>query len=337
MSVAPLIQQQSDFMNDRELERELLAQPVFAGGALKLVRRISARHSQLLEYAFQSRDGIKFLVVKQQPLGSNSERATLHEHENLARARTLLGLALGPSVPEPLLVLPKRGLLVTNKIAGVPLDLILKKYANRLVGPFRTRALGETARRVGMWLRGFQDATHGEPVPYNRDSYLADLEKRLLKVQERGFEPSLIRQIFQKASLRSGPLNGRLISAAAKHGDFIAQNILIADGGGVGVVDFEGFIERETIYDDLGMFLGYLLVLGRRALYSPQSLDTVRRSFLAGFLADDTIDQTILDIYILKGAVRVIADGPPLTGTRGHFRLRILTKRLRDLASDGAL
>ena len=323
--------------HDRELEREILAQPTFASGTLQFVRRLSARHSELLEYSFQSRDGIKSLVVKQQAWGTNSERATLQELANLARVRTLLGLTLGRSVPEPLLALPKRGILVTSKIPGVPLTVILKKYANRLVGPFRTYTLGETARRVGMWLRGFQDATHGEPVPYNRDFYLADLEKRLSQLQEKGFEPSLIREILQKASLRSAPLNGRLIPAAAKHGDFIAQNILIEDGR-VGVVDFEAFGEREAVYDDLGMFLGYILVLGGRALYSPKSLDAVRRGFLAGFLGGSTIDQVLFNIYILKGAVRVIADGPPLTGNWNHFgSVWILTKRLRNLASVGAM
>jgi Ser/Thr protein kinase RdoA (MazF antagonist) len=189
---------------------------------------------------------------------------------------------------------------------------------------------------VGVWLRGFQDATHGAPVHYNRDSYLADLEKRLLQGQEKGFEPGLIQQILQKVSLRSAPLNRRLISAAAKHGDFIPQNILIEDGR-VGVVDFEGFGEHEAVYEDLGMFLGYIFVLGGRTLYSRQSLDTVRRGFLAGFLTGDAIDQALLDIYILKGAVRVIADGPPLTGNWGHFSLCNLNKRLTDLASDGAM
>src|SRR5438477_4426814 len=262
--------------SDRELERELLAQPAFTGGTLKFVRRLSARHSGLLEYSFCSQGEIKSVVVKQQAPDPNSERATLQEFANLERARNLLGLVLGRTVPEPLLAQAKRGLLVTSKIPGVPLTLILKKYANRLVGPFRGHTLGEIARSVGRWLRDFQDATHGEPVPYNRDSYLADLEKRLLQVQEKGFEPSLIREILQKASLRSAPLNGRLISTAAKHGDFIPQNILI-ERAGVGVVDFEGFVEREAVYDDLGMFLGYILVLGGRALYSRQSLDTVRR------------------------------------------------------------
>jgi hypothetical protein len=219
----------------------------------------------------------------------------------------------------------------------VPLNLILKKYANRLAGPFRASALCEMARRVGVWLRIFQDATHGEPFPYSRDSYLADLELRVSRLQEKGFERGLIREILQQASLGSAPLNGRFISAAARHGDFIAQNILIDDEE-VAVVDFEGFGESEAIYDDLGMFLGYILVLGGNALYSPQSLDAVRRGFLEGFLRGDAVDEAFLNIYILKGAVRVIADGPPLKGNWRHFgTIRRLTKRLRGLASGEAM
>jgi Phosphotransferase enzyme family len=334
-TVATLMQQRST--HDRELERELLAQPAFAGGTLQFVRRLSARHSELLEYSFQSCNEMKSLVVKQQALGPDSERATLQEFANLGRVRTLLGIALGRSVPEPLLALPKRGILVTSKVPGVPLTVMLKKYANRLASPFHTSAIGETARRVGAWLRSFQDATPAEPFTHSTVSYLADLELRLSQFQKKGFEPGLTREILQQASLHSAPLNGRLISAAARHGDFIAQNILIEDDG-VAVVDFEGFSEREAVYDDVGMFLGYILALGARAPYSPQSLDAARRGFLAGFLAGDAIDQALLNIYILKGAVRIIADGPPLTGNWSRLgTVWMLTKRLKDLASGGAI
>src|ERR1039458_4955231 len=74
------------------------------------------------------------------------------------------------------------------------------------------------------------------------------------------------------------------------------------------------------------------------ATYSPKSLDAVRRGFLAGFLGGSTIDQVLFNIYILKGAVRVIADGSPLTGNWNHFgSVWILPKLLRDLASVGAM
>ncbi len=321
-----------DFTHHRELEREILTQPAFAGGTLTFSRQVSARHSHLLEYSFQSRDGVKSLIVKQQAVGPESERATLQECASLSRVRGLLGPSLAQTVPEPLLVLPNRGVLVTNKVPGDPLAGILKKYANHLSGPFCITLVREAARRVGNWLRSFQDASQAEPFPYNVDSYLADLELRLSKLQEKGFEPGLAQEILRHASLRCAPLNGRLVSAAAKHGDFIPQNILI-ERDGVAVVDFEAFSEREAVYEDLGMFLGYILVLGARAPYSRQSLNAVRGGFLAGFLAGDNIDPALLTTYTLKGAIRIIADGSAFaknwSGLGTTWRL---TKRLRHLA-----
>jgi hypothetical protein len=325
------MQPRNDFADDRELQPDLQSQPIFADGTLKFVRRLSATHSQLSEYSFQSGSGIKSLIVKQQAAGS--AQAILQEFENLGRARSLLAHELEQSVPEPLLALLERRILVTGKVPGIPLTMILKKYANILSGPFRTSALCETARQAGKWLRSFQSATQGEPLIYSAASYLTDLEQRLSKFPEKGFEPGLAREILQQASLHTAPLNGRLISAAARHGDFIAQNILIEDRT-VAVVDFEGFSERAPVYDDLGMFLGYLFVLGAHALYSSRSLDSAGRAFLAGFLAGDEIDRPLLNTYILKGAVRIISDGPPLA--KNWTRLStawMLTKRLKNLAS----
>jgi hypothetical protein len=331
--VAPLTRQQNDFRDDGELERELLTQPAFAGATLKFVGRLSAKHSQSLEYSLQWHDGARSIFVKQQAPGPDAERATLQEFANLGRIRSLLGLELGGSVPEPLLALPKRGILVTSKVPGIPLTATLKKYANRLSGPFCVSALAETGLHIGRWLRSFQDATPAEPLTYDAALYLADLERWLSQIEEKGFRPGLAREILQQASCQSAAVNGRLISAAASHGDFIAQNILIEEDG-VGVVDFEGFSEREAVYDDLGMFLGYIFILAARAPYSPQSLDAARRGFLKGFLAGDAIDHALLNIYILKGAVRIIADGPPLKENWRRLRtVRKLTKRLTDLAS----
>jgi hypothetical protein len=318
----------------RELEREILTQPPFAGGTLTFAGRVSATHSNLLEYVFQSREGPRSVMVKQQDESAESEGLTVRECASLRRVRGLLSPSLARTVPEPLLILPKRGVLVTTKLPGSSLARILKKNANHLSGPFRTGLVREIAGRIGNWLRSFQDATRAEPIPYNAASYLADLELRLSKLQEKGFEPGLAHEILRHASIQCASLNGRLVSAAAKHGDFIPQNILI-ERDGVAVVDFEGFSEREFMYEDLGTFLGYILVLSARVPYSRQSLNAVRLGFLTGFLAEETIDQALLNTYTLKGAVRIIADGAAFTRNwSGLGATRKLTKRLMHLASE---
>src|SRR5712671_1198376 len=117
------MQQRREFTRDRELEREILALPRFAGGTLQFEGQLSARHSQLLEYTFQSDMGAKSLVIKQQTPTRQSEQVTLQEFANLARVRALMGPDFARSIPEPLLVLPERGILVTRKVVGIPLTL----------------------------------------------------------------------------------------------------------------------------------------------------------------------------------------------------------------------
>ena len=318
----------------RELEREILTQPPFAGGTLTFARRVSATHSNLLEYVFQSREGPRVVMVKQQDESAESEGLTVRECASLRRVRGLLCPSLAQTVPEPLLILPERGILVTTKVPGSSLAEILKKNANHLAAPFRTSVVREIAGRIGNWLRSFQDATRAEPISFNAASFLTDLERQLSKLQEKGFKPGLAQEILLHASMQGASLNGRLVSAAAKHGDFIPQNILI-ERDGVAVVDFEGFRERESVYEDLGAFLGYILVLSERVPYSRRSLNAVRQGFLNVFLAEETIDQALLNTYTLKGAVRIIADGAAFTRNwSGLGATRKLTKRLMHLASE---
>jgi len=327
------MQPRGDSECNRELEREILTQPPFVGGTLTFARRVSATHSNLLEYVFQSREGRRIVMVKQQDESAESEGLTVRECASLRRVRGLLDPSLARTVPEPLLVLPKRGVLVTTKVPGSSLAGILKKNANHLSGPFRRGMVRKIAERIGNWLRSFQTATRAEPIPFNIASYLTDLEPQLSKLEEKGFEPGLAQEILRHAAMQFASLNGRLVSAAAKHGDFIPQNILI-ERDGVAVVDFEGFRERESVYEDLGTFLGYILVLSARVPYSIQSLNAARQSFLTGFLAEETIDQDLLSTYTLKGAVRIIADGAAFARNwSGLGAARRLTKRLLHLAS----
>ena len=268
-------------------------------------------------------------MVKEQGGGPNSERVTLQEFANLRRLKAVLDAPIAHSVPDPLLALPGKGILLTSKVPGVPVSTILKRYANRLAGPFCTSRVTEIGRKVGSWLLSFQNATRADPVTICMKSYLADIEFWLSECERKGFEGG--REILREASKRSVDLDGKIVSASARHGDFIAQNVLIQKKK-VGVVDFEAFSERDAIYDDVGMFLGYILILRSRAIYSRQALDAARLGFLNGFLAGASLDQALLTAYILKGAVRIIGDGPLLT-KNSRDSVRKLQNALKRLAS----
>lgn len=325
------MRQAAELPREQELEREILAQPPFAAGTLTFTRKLSAKHSDLLEYRFQSRDVLKSIIVKIQFPGPGAERATFCEYSNLKRLREILSPALAETIPEPLWAIPERGLLVTNKVHGEPLTGILKRRANLLAGPFRSTNLHQSAQRVGTWLRSFQDSTRSEAVAYSRTRYLTDLECGMEKLENKGFTAEFVGEMLQCVSQYSKALDGKIVAAAARHGDFIPQNILL-EREEVSVVDFEGLSEQEPVYEDLGMFLGYVLVLEGRMPYSRRALNAVRAGFLAGLLAGGTVDQEFINIYTLKGAVRVLGDGVSLAKNwSGIGDIWRLSRRLRQL------
>lgn len=320
---------------DSELEKELLAHPLFARGTLQFIRRLPAKHSELLEYVFRSCEGTKSLFVKRQAPSAKAQHITVAEFENLTTARKMLGASLGESVPEPILAIPAKGILVTARVPGIPLTAILKKYGNRLVGRFCTSAIHEATRHAGMWLNRFQHMTQSEPVTFSAHSHLADLEVHLSQCRQKGIEFTGSSEILRLASYLAFPLDGRKISSAARHGDFVPQNVMV-DNGRIAVVDFEGLCERAASYEDLGMFLGYLLILRTRPSYSAHALKAACTGFLEGY--GNLIDGALLSIYALQGAVRVIANGPNRAATwRRESMARALERRLECLASRQAI
>lgn len=315
-------------VSERTFERDLLAQPALAGGSLEFVKRLSARHSELFEYRLRLNSHTSLIVVKKQAAGSRAGRETREEFANLEKVRTVLGMARAESVPKPILALPQEGLLVVEKVPGTPFAAILKKDANYLTGPFFVRAISEATQLIGRWLREFQKATHSEPLIFQADPFLTDLEHRLSRYGERGFGTDLPKAILHQAAIQSARLNGRVIPAAGRHGDFVPQNIMVRNER-VSVVDFEGFTERQPIYDDIGMFLAYLSALAGRLRYWGHSLGAARKGFLTGLLAGDALDGDLANIYVLKGAVRILADAPRKTPWDRWAASRMLVRLCR--------
>lgn len=323
----------STLVDQTEIEREILAHPAFGDGHLKHVRSISARHSQLMEYSFKLNSKEKRIFIKCQVLVADAGQGAMEEFSNLTKLRRILGPEFARGLPEPLLVLPSKGILVTSKVPGVPFAAILKKYANRASALFLGSAVASKAYAAGLWLRNFQAATQNEPLAFNKDSFLAEFQRRVSRLEAKGFRPNCTREILERASVQATSLHGNLVSASARHGDFIVQNILL-NGKEVGAVDFEAFSPREPVYDDPGMFLGYLLVLETRPFYHAKSLAAARFAFLEGLRGKDAMDRSLLNIYTLKGAIRTIADGPPLQRNWAGARMVMnLSERLKALAA----
>lgn len=309
------------------IARELCLQPAFSGCSFQVVRKWSARHSQVLECHVRGPNGARTIVIKHQPMLTVSQSTVMREFTTLSRVRKLLKAETADGVPEPLLVLPDKGILVMSCVPGVPFTQVLKWNGNRAAGLLYGRKIYRNARQMGKWLRDFQSATRGSILAFNADSFMEHLERHALRLGEGGFGNELAQRILRTAADISVRLNGKVMPSAARHGDFIPQNIL-TNNAAVGVVDFEGLRDEDSIYNDAGMFLAYLFVLTARPTYLRYSLNQACGGFLEGYLTPDNADRDFVAIYTMKAAIRIVADGPSCTAVRNRRSISRMLVRL---------
>lgn len=297
--------------------------PSLSSLGFDLVRTIEGRHSELLEFR------PRHVLVKRITRSRNPATARATVTREFAALQTLAGLVdseLKGSIPRPLLVLPDANTLVLECLRGTPLVRVLKRDANRMMGIFRRTRARKTGILVGQWLHRFHHATRQPPLHHDHPVYLAQLAKQLEHCDEIKLG-SAADEVLELASRASQRVHGQVVPCAARHGDFIPQNILV-DGSNVRVVDFENFRERDVVYGDAGTFVAYLTMLGGRPLYSTAALRAMTAGFLAGYGRE--VRDTVFDLYILKSQVTNASMFQRRPGLRGvvanlqSFRHRIL-------------
>jgi hypothetical protein len=307
--------------NSEGVEQRLMEHPLFADQKLRLVCRHKNRWSEILEYRRGS-ERIPSIVVKRTFYPGTPVRIAevIHrEYQSLLRVHELAGEHLKETVPLPLLVLPDANALAMSKLPGVPLSTVLQRKANRLTGSIYRGEICEVASRIGQWLANFHEASRQDPVLFDAHLYLAELDQRLTQSAEAGLDVGVRHDIFELARHTSEKLNGRETATAARHGDFMPQNILVNDPS-VSVVDFSDFRPRGVIYEDLGNMVAYLSRLETDRFYSRHTVAATLKNFLAGYARPISID--LLYLYVLKGMVTNFVYSPRRTKVSSALRIR---------------
>jgi Ser/Thr protein kinase RdoA (MazF antagonist) len=119
----------------------------------------------------------------------------------------------------------------------------------------------------------------------------------------RGLSDTEAEQIRRVAFDGSRRIEGQLLPAASRHGDFTPRNVLAADDR-ISVVDFENFVPVDTIYEDVSKFVAFLALLKGRPGYSKRAVDSVIASFLEGY---GTVEGSLVGLFSLKAALRIFA------------------------------
>lgn len=277
---------------------------------LVLLRRAGYRHSEILEFAVRCAATPPRIVVKrtiQFESEEAAERDLRREFEALQAVGDLLGGLTNNTVPRALALSVADKTLVLSHVPGHPLDRQLRRQANCLTGRFRQGALRRSADRAGAWLGQFHARTAAGSEPFRAEPFLARAHERLRRCQAHGFAPHAAGRILARLEKASAQREGIDVCFAARHGDFIPQNILI-EGDRAGCVDFENFNMRDAIYEDVAAFVGHLLLLAAPP-YAPEALRAVVQSFLDGY--GRRLDPVLLNLYVLSACLLTVAEAAP--------------------------
>lgn len=291
---------------------------------LRRVGRWSARHSELIEYRGGSPEQPAAILVKRITNSTDAARAratVLREYEALQRIRTLVGAALSDTVPQPWLVLPEIPALVVTKLPGEPLDRLLRRRANRVTGIILGRHTIGAVARAGDWLRRFHDATAQPERPFDGERFIAASRTQLDRCRAIGLAPeseALVWRVVRKAIDYTA---GRSERTAARHGDFLPQNVLL-DRTHVALTDFENFAECDAVMVDVANMSGVLRLMAASPFYARRPLLAARARFLDAYGANLDRDQLLL--HELLVSLTVMAQISPAQGRRPAARPRRL-------------
>ena len=228
------------------------------------------------------------------------------------------------------MVLPDSGALVLEQLSGKPLAVILKREANRFLGPLRRGRMAALGRLTGYWLNQLHEATRTEPLRHDSALFLADIEDRFGRC--RGVRQEAIDRLMRRISRASHQIHGHPIPAAARQGDFIPQNILV-DENLVRVVDFESFSRSESIYDDVATFVTYIRALSAFPYYSQPALRALADSFLQAYGV--TGDERPFRLYLARALVVLISEmNLQRAALYAPKRLRLLQAQLERVCAE---
>jgi Phosphotransferase enzyme family len=274
-----------------------------------LINRITSRHAEVAVFHVRGANGGSLVAVKHVRVNGVPARNSIqNEFRILRELEGTLGESLSRTIPRPLLLLEDEGTIVFTLVPGIPFDRLLRQHANFLTARLNvlgTRALERHAHRIGQWLRAFHEATAVPNQEFDHSRFSSELDSLIAKCASHGLQQAVFSDVREEVLKQSATASGKPMSAAATHGDFLPQNILLEEGQ-PGVIDFASCCRSAPVYVDLAHFAGYLLILSRKTLYDRKTVESVIREFWRGYAKE--LDPTILRLYVLRAILRILSD-----------------------------
>jgi Ser/Thr protein kinase RdoA (MazF antagonist) len=244
-------------------------------------------------------------VYRANKCGGNAKAVARQENGNLEfMQQALLKKKLG-GVPRLLGDFSELGAVVTEKIAGLPLQSIIMKAA-LLPGFADNGSIALVARRAGEWLKSFHKATAEMPEPFDGGALLHALERLCRACMEEGLDERSVKVILSGARNALVRTKKALPSSAVLC-DFTPLNVVVTENG-VGFCDFARMKRRGNSFEDLAQFLASVEALEKYPFCNRAITSQIQESFLDSYGISQA-DSAILRVLKMKALLGMFAQG----------------------------
>jgi hypothetical protein len=253
-------------------------------------------------------DGIERVAAKvyksSKSNGNPQERATAELNSlrfafDTAEKKNLIG------VPRPLGDFSESGVVVAEKLNGLPLQSIVMKAA-LLPGYADHGLLAVAARFAGEWLRRFHKATIEAPASFDGAALQKELERLCLSCKGEGLDDQSIDMILTGTKAILAKSKKTLPASAVLH-DFTPLNVLVSKQG-IGIAEYAKLERKGYSYVDVAHFMACIESLEKYPFCDRDLIGEVQAEFLEAYGAS-AADEQLLQVFKMKALLVMFAAG----------------------------
>lgn len=237
--------------------------------------------------------------------GGNARAIARQETANLQFARQALLRKKQDGVPRLIGDYGEMGVVVAEKISGLPLQSIIMKAA-LLPGFANTGSIALAARRAGEWLRGFHKSTADMPEPFDGAELMTTLEKLCHSCRDQGLDDPSIRVILGGAQAALTHARKTLPTSAIL-ADFTPLNVVVTEKG-VGFCEFARMKRRANSLEDLATFMACVEALEKYPFCNRAITAQIQDSFLDAYGLNHS-EGAVLRVLKMKALLAMFAQG----------------------------
>jgi hypothetical protein len=258
-----------------------------------------------MEFAGGS-ERIAIKIYRSGKCGGNAKGVARQENANLQYVnQTILARKKLDGIPRVLGDYSDFGAVVTDKVAGLPVQSIIMKAA-LLPGFADNGSIALVAQRAGEWLRTFHRSTADAPEPFDSAALIANLEKLCQSCLEEGLDENSITMILNGARSALARTKKTLPSSAVLS-DFTPLNVIVTESG-VGFCDFARMKRRGNSFEDLATVLASVEALEKYPFCNRKITGQIQENFLNAYNITQA-DAAVLRVFKMKALLGMFAQG----------------------------